>query len=66
VRQGTGGATITPQASSDLITWQHVSQQIGGAILQSDGTAVLSWQDAAPLGTASDGKRFLRVRVEAN
>lgn len=66
IREGTGGTTVTAQASSDLVSWQNGLPQIGAAVSQGDGTALVTFQDTLPTSSAPEGRRFLRMRVVGN
>ncbi len=64
VREGTIGLAITPQVSSDLITWTADTRILNGPASQGDGTALIVVEDSTPLPTASGARRFLRLHVQ--
>src|SRR5207247_239025 len=63
VRIGLTNTTVVAQGSSDLQTWTSGPTQVGAAIPQGDGTALVTWQDDVPLSAALSGKRFLRLQI---
>ncbi len=64
IREGTGGITITPQVSSDLIVWSAETTTIDGPTSQSDGTALTTVQDNIAIDASSTGRRFFRLRID--
>ncbi len=64
IREGTGGITITPQVSGDLIAWSADTTTISGPISQNDGTALITVQDNIAIADSSAGRRFLRLLIE--